>query len=245
MRQIDPKAVIFDLGSTLIEYEGIPWPKLGQECNAAGWRFLKDQRYQVPDEEEFDRLFDEIYQDYRMMAHDTMKEWTVMQIATKLFAKLKLPADTGLVERYFEAYYEPVAKELYVYEDTRETLERVKARYGVIGLISNTVFPEEAHREELKRFDLADFLNFALFSSTFGMRKPHPDIFYKAANLAGYAPSECVYIGDRYLEDFEGPTEIGMPAILKLVDNREYPENMGADVPTIKTLSELEFHLDI
>jgi len=245
VKQIESKAVIFDLGSTLIEYEGIPWPILGQECNAAGWKFLKDQRYQVPDEEEFNRLFDELREDYRMMAHDTMKEWTIIQIAAKLFAKLKLPADPGLIERYFEAFYEPVAKELYVYEDTRGILERIKTRYGIIGLVSNTVFPEETHRDELKRFGLAGFLNFALFSSTFGMRKPHPDIFYKAANLAGYAPSECVYIGDRFVEDYEGPTEIGMPAILKLVENREYPENVGTEVPTIKTLSELEFHLDI
>jgi len=36
MIRIEPKAVIFDLGSTLIEYEGIPWPNLGRECDSAG-----------------------------------------------------------------------------------------------------------------------------------------------------------------------------------------------------------------
>jgi len=91
----------------------------------------------------------------------------------------------------------------------------------------------------LERFRIEPYLDFKIFSSTFKYRKPHPDIFLKAANLAGYAPSECLYVGDRYYEDIQGPAGIGMKAVLKMVDKRQYPEDMPYDFPRIKTLSEL------
>ncbi|MBI4720598.1 MAG: HAD-IA family hydrolase [Chitinivibrionia bacterium] len=84
-----------------------------------------------------------------------------------------------------------------------------------------------------------------MFSSSFGLRKPHPDIFYEASNLAGWAPSECVYIGDRYVEDVTGPTSIGMPAILKLHPERAYPPDLSYNVRRVRTLPELEQHFDL
>jgi putative hydrolase of the HAD superfamily len=121
----------------------------------------------------------------------------------------------------------------------------LKQQHLVIGLVSNTVFPERAHRQELKRFGIEPYLDFAVFSSSLGRRKPHPDIFYKAANLAGAALPECVYIGDRYTEDVEGPNGVGMAAILKLWDGREYPADLPETTRTIRTLSELDRHLDL
>lgn len=245
MERLSPKAVIFDLGSTLIEYEKVPWPELGRHCNASGWRFLKEQGLEIPDEEPFNQAFEATKAAYRRIAEETMQEWTVPQVAREFFAKLGLQDSDGLERAFFEAYYQPVAKQIFVFDDALETLKRVRERFGMIGLVSNTIFPEETHRRELKRFGIEPLLDFAVFSSTFKLRKPHPDIFYKAANLAGVAPSECVYVGDRFREDVEGPAAIGMNAVLKVLSGREYPEDMPKWVRKIKTLSELEQHLDI
>jgi putative hydrolase of the HAD superfamily len=114
-----------------------------------------------------------------------------------------------------------------------------------MGLVSNTIFPERAHQQELDRFGLKPYLKFAVFSSTFGLRKPHQDIFYQACNMAGFAPSECLYVGDRYLEDIVGPTEIGMTAILKIKPGREYPTDMPESMRTIDNLGELADHLEL
>ena len=97
----------------------------------------------------------------------------------------------------------------------------------------------------MKKFGINSFLDFKIFSSTFGLRKPHADIFYHAANMAGYAPAECVYIGDRYKEDIVGPKNIGMAAILKVKKDREYPGDMPLATRRIDSLSELANHLDI
>ncbi|MBD3258346.1 HAD-IA family hydrolase, partial [candidate division GN15 bacterium] len=224
--KLQPRVVIFDLGSTLIEYESIPWDDLGVECAESGWRFLSDEGFDIPDKDDFHLSYCEIRDQYRKIARESHVEWDVPMVATKLFHKLGIRHDEKLVDKFFDAYYEPVDVKLFAYDDTLITLERIRKKYDKIGLISNTVFPERAHLAELKRFEIEPYMDFTIFSSTFGLRKPHPDIFRHAVNLAGVAPSEAVYIGDRYMEDVQGPTAIGMDAILKLKEDREYPEDM-------------------
>jgi putative hydrolase of the HAD superfamily len=134
---------------------------------------------------------------------------------------------------------------VYAYDDALSILDRVKSRYGTVGLVSNTIFPPRAHLRELDKFKLRSFFDFTIFSSTFGLRKPHPDIFYEASTRAGAAPGECVYIGDRYREDVEGPTRIGMNSILRFHPDREYPEDKLPSLRMVNSLSELDLHLDI
>ena len=245
MNKLQPKAVIFDLGSTLIEYEAIPWSEMNVSCAISARNYLIKEGYDLPDEEEFHQTYEKIKNKYRMIAAETLVEWTVTQAAGDMLKEWNIKVNGDVLDRFFEAYYKPIGRKIYPYEDTLETLEKVKQRYPVIGLVSNTIFPEQAHRKELKRFGIEPYLDFAVFSSTFGLRKPHPDIFYKATNLAGYAPSECVYIGDRYVEDVQGPEGVGMPAILKLWNGREYPDDMPESARTITKLSELDNHLQM
>lgn len=245
MEKLRPKAVIFDLGSTLIEYEAIPWPILGRECSLATRKFLIREEYSVPEPEEFANLFDAAKDPYRLRAAEEYIEWSIPLAAADLLKRLGIEISDNLIDRMFDAYYEPVDKRLFVYEDTVDTLSRIKSRYECIGLISNTVFPERTHLAELKRFGIEPYLSFALFSSNLGIRKPHPEVFLRGSREAGFAPEECVYIGDRYLEDITGPSGVGMPAILKVTANRDYPAEFPSGMRTITTLAELEKHLDI
>ncbi len=245
MDKLHPKAVIFDLGSTLIEYEAVPWSEMNVLCARSGRDFLRSRGYAVPADEEFFRAFEAVKDEYRHQAAESLVEWTIVQAAGKLLAQWNMRIDGDMLEQFFDAYYEPLSQKVHPYDDVLETLEKVQRRFDVIGLVSNTIFPERAHRHELRRFGIEPYLDFMVFSSSFGRRKPHPSIFYKAANLAGYAPPECVYVGDRYVEDVEGPRRVGMPAILKLLDDREYPPDLPPDLRTIRMLAELAEHLDL
>ena len=245
MKKLHPRAVIFDLGSTLIEYEAIPWSEINVHCDRSACEFLHREGHPVPDDEEFHRVYGSIKDRYREHAIKTLKEWTVVEAAAEMLRQWDIAPDPELLDRFFDAYYRPMGEMICPYDDTVATLKNIRRRYPVIGLVSNTVFPERAHRQELKRFGIEPYLDFAVFSSTFGLRKPHADIFYQAANLAGCAPAECVYIGDRYIEDVQGPTGIGMAAILKLWNGREYPDDIPDTTRTITTLSELNRHIEL
>jgi HAD superfamily hydrolase (TIGR01549 family) len=242
--KLNPRAVFFDLGSTLIEYESVSWGELSERCALRARARLVRDGYDLPGEAEFLELFEAAKAPLRERAATTCEEWTVPEACAALFRDLRLQNDDGLVDRFFTAFYAPVDEMLYVYDDTVETLQKIRERFETVGLISNTVFPESVHIRELKRFGLNGFFDFKIFSSTFGLRKPHPDIFNKAANLAGAAPGECVYVGDRYLEDIEGPSGVGMPAILRVKPDREYPPEMPLATRRIATLAELNEHFD-
>ena len=233
------KALIFDLGCTLIEYEAYSWDELAKKAIANGHTYLLEQGVAIPAYEEFYTAYVEIRDRFRKQVAEDLVEWTVTRAARMLLDRLGAQYNDDLVEGFFDAYYEPVRNELYVYDDTVTTLAKLRREFPIIGLISNTIFPERTHLGELERFGLAEFFDFTVFSSTFGMRKPHADIFYHAVNLAGYAPSECIYVGDRYLEDVQGPTRIGMHAILKRRENRDYPDEMPEAWAEIGRLDEL------
>jgi putative hydrolase of the HAD superfamily len=243
MEKLNPKAIIFDLGSTLIEYEAVSWDELNVLCAHNAHAFLLEHGYRIPDPVEFHRMFEEAKVAYRKRATESLIEWDVPEVASEMLKSYTDTISPEFVDRFFDAYYKPVDTLLFIYDDTLETLQKLRERYVKIGLISNTVFPERVHRYELKKFAIEPYLDFAIFSSTFKLRKPHPDIFREACLQAGHTPEECLYIGDRYVEDITGPNGIGMPAILKVKKGREYPADMPATVRKIDHLSELFQHL--
>jgi len=244
MDKLTPRAVIFDLGSTLIEYPSSIWDELSDQCVSAARAHLAGLGVELPDDETFRDAYHLLRDELRMTAAETLVEWSVDQLTQKLLSQFGVEPTAELVEAFFDAYYERVRPHVHAFDDTREVLAAVQSRYGTVGLVSNTIFPERAHLDELDRFGLAPYFSFMVFSSTFGLRKPHADIFYHAANLAGYAPAECVYVGDRHYEDVEGPSGVGMPAVLKWHPQREYPD-FGAERPRqVTSLSELSDHFD-
>ena len=245
MNKLSPKAVIFDLGSTLIDFPVSNWNVVNRDCSLKGRQFLIDSNIEVPDENKFHERFELIRVALRDKAASSSREYTVVQTAEELFKELGISTDDGLADKFFDAFYAELEQHLYLYDDTIDILTRIRNRFDKVGLISNTIFPERVHHHEFKRFGLKPYFDFTIFSSTFSWRKPHRAIFYEAAKLAGHLPADCVYIGDRYLEDVQGSTGAGMHSILKIISDREYPAEMPDALRRISTLSELANHLDI
>ena len=245
MQKLKPRAIIFDLGSTLIEYESVPWEKLVFECAEAARQFLLNLSIDLPPKDEFLDIFESTRLEFRAEAVKTLGEYTVPEASREILSRLGIDHDDELIEGMFGAYYQRVRDGLYIYADTLRTLQRIKESNITIGLISNTIFPESAHQGELTHFGISDYFDFTVFSSSFGKRKPHADIFRHAIRLAGCRPEEAVYIGDRYLEDITGPHAIGLQAILKVKNGREYPSEMPLAIRRIRNLAELADHIDL
>ncbi len=70
------------------------------------------------------------------------------------------------------------------------------------------------HDADLARFGLLPYLPVRVYSSAFGMVKPHPTIYRHALNQLDVAPAEAVFVGDRLDVDVAGPQKIGMRAVL-------------------------------
>jgi putative hydrolase of the HAD superfamily len=63
---------------------------------------------------------------------------------------------------------------------------------------------------------LAQRLDFSVFSSEIGLRKPHPAIFEHALGALGVEPERTLFVGDRLFEDVRGAAELGMTTVQAL-----------------------------
>ena len=58
MKTPELKAVLFDMGSTLIEFENSTWEVLRVACAETGYRFLEEKKLSLPEFVEFSGLLD-------------------------------------------------------------------------------------------------------------------------------------------------------------------------------------------
>jgi HAD superfamily hydrolase (TIGR01549 family) len=125
--------------------------------------------------------------------------------------------------------------------DALPTLARLRDRGLRLGVASNAPFPPEMLHRQLEGNGIAAAVDAAVFSSEVGRRKPAPELYLAALEKIGVAPTEALYVGDRRLEDYEGPRRLGMNAILCTALARE---PVGDAVPTIPRLADLDPVID-
>lgn len=233
------KCVLFDLGSTLIEYENTPWDQMSLMALQAGYKYLQRVIDPFPSYENITIEYMKIRDKNRELSGRTLKEWNVPDKIAELFEAVSIKNDKEIVSEFFSHYYKIIADQLTIFDDTVEVLEQLKEAGLKIGLVSNTIFPESYHKLDLEKFGIIDYFDFMIFSSSFGYRKPHRLIYDKAIELSGLKADQSIFIGDRYEEDYLGPRENDIFSILKFREGRQYPEPFPDDIVMIKSLNEL------
>ncbi len=229
MKPPELKAVLFDMGSTLIEFENSTWDVLGRVCTEKGYGFLKEKNLSLPEVEEFAGLLDDEFLRARKEVENNLNEFKAETVAWNFFRLLNLSTSDGLCETFLEVYYQPISDQLTPIEGAEEILSCFKQGNLKIGLVSNTIFPERFHLPELKRFGLFPYLDAHFFSSSVGVRKPHPQIFSKALKALNVDPGQAVFVGDRLVEDVGGAQKVGMKGILAYHEGRDYSAPIKPD----------------
>lgn len=233
------KCVLFDLGSTLIEYENNRWDEMSLMALQAGYRYLQRIIDPLPSMEKITDEYLKIRDSNREYSGRTLEEWNVPDKIAELFETVGIKNDEKIISKFFSKYYKVISDQLTIFDDTVEVLEQLKKAGLKIGLVSNTIFPESDHKDDLKRFGIIEYFDFMIFSSSFGYRKPHRLIYEKAIELSGCKAEQSIFVGDRYEEDYFGPRENGIFSILKFREGRQYPEPFPDDIVMIKSLNEL------
>lgn len=233
------RGIIFDLGSTLIEYENRPWPDISFDGQKLAYESMQSETDKLPDFETFNSRLEEIKDQFRVRARETLAEWRASQAPETLFRELGLDNPKRRGERFIDLFYTAVRDQISVEDGAAEVLKTLKDRGYPLGLISNTIYPRRHHESDLRQFALMEYLTFRIYSSELGRRKPHPDIFRAGLDLMRLPPSDILYVGDRIPEDVEGARAAGMTAILKLRPQREYPDPLPENLTVIRRLDEL------
>lgn len=224
------KAVIFDLGNTLVSYyTNEQWPAILEQSIGEVARHLRQRGLMRVDPGELAA---------RVQAErGESADHRVKPLEERLGRIFKLePGEAEPVE-LCRLFIKPIFSLARRYDDVLPTLDDVRRRGLRIGILSNTSWgsPAELWREELHRHGLHAMADAAAFCRDCGWRKPAPQPFQFLLGKLGLAAGQCVFVGDDPRWDIDGPRAIGMDAVL--IDRTGSAQ--FADERPIRSLAEL------
>ena len=129
------------------------------------------------------------------------------------------------------------------YEETRQALRMIQARCRT-AILSNA--DECYFRPNLRLLgdDIVAGLSAALTSEEARCYKPQPAFFQEMLRRLGAAPQECLYVGDRQLEDVKGAGGVGMVTVWLNRPRSEPDPELPAPDHQINSLLEIPELLD-
>ena len=240
------RAVVFDLGGTLLQYESATADLL--ELNRQG--FISVYHYLLANGKV--RLTETTF--LETVVSRARADWHAAETSLrgmKLEASLKTAMeDWGVSMSEAEwlearrAFFEPIQRAVTPRAGARYTLQALKDRGMILGLLSNTSWGGDIHDADLARFDLLDLLPIRLYSCDIGWLKPHPAAFRMALAALGVRPNETVYVGDRLKLEIEPARQIGLWGVLikipyRLEQSKDImPDAVIAELPELVKLLE-------
>src|SRR3954447_11554115 len=196
------QAVLFDWGDTLMEF--VYSPELVAAGHRAGLAAIgQDERPELTERfrEEYEPLF---------WAPGTIEEIEYPQLVRRLLGDFDLEVDDEALGRFLEAEHRAWDPARVLGAHTHPLLEALRALGLKLGLVSNAFDPGWLLHRDLEQMGLTERLDFSVFSSEVGFRKPDPRIFERALEALGVAPENALFVGDRLYEDIRGAGELGM-----------------------------------
>lgn len=222
------QAVIFDWGGTLT-----PWHDVDHE---ALWLEVCSRHYPATRASVLATAALAAERELWLLGEQAHQSATLSQV----FSRAGVLASAELLASYFEAW------DPHTFTDTEAipVLTELRRRGIKVGVLSNTMWPREAHERIFLRDKLSSLIDGAVYSSEIPWVKPHPEAFRAAMAAVGMTdPAGCVFVGDRPYDDVHGAKSAGMRAVL--MANSSVPAFDGSSPDAVITrLSELIGHIE-
>jgi putative hydrolase of the HAD superfamily len=211
------KAVLFDMGNTLLRYsrpEQESWQQTETRGLFAAYRLLEAQNSAPPVScERFaEHCFEQLAAGWVAAAEGRANLRTSDWLAS-CCAALGRQLDAAQTNAAVAAYTAPLRANVEPLPGAVSTLAYLKRSGYRLGLISNTAWPGSIHRADLAAAGLLPWLNTTIFSGDAGIWKPNPAIFRTMLATLDCQPEQALFVGDNPREDILGAQQIGLRAI--------------------------------
>lgn len=124
-------------------------------------------------------------------------------------------------------------------QGVEEVLGKLKKRGYRLGLLSNGV--EKSRLATIEVLGIGHYFEVILASEALGISKPDHRVFSHAARLLSLPVQACCYVGDSFVNDYQGAIASGMQAYwLQGFDN--LPSNQPLPDNTTEQLTDLLAH---
>ena len=198
-------------------------------------------RDQLPEVERVTAHFRERYEPF-FWTPGTVEELEYPGLVRQLLGDFGIEVSDEELTGFLEAEHAAWDPARQLAAHTHALLEALRGRGLKLGLVSNAFDPGWLLHRDLEQMGLAERLDFSVFSSEVGKRKPHPAIFERALEALTVTAEDTVFVGDRLYEDVRGAAELGMTTVQALwfrVD--EHPEGGVPDFEAFTQMDVLNF----
>jgi len=205
------EAVLFDWGDTLMEF------RFDEELMDSAFRAGLEAigRDDLAPADEIRAHFREHYEPFFWIP-GTIERIEYPGLVRELLGHFGVTLDDEQLDRFLEAEHQAWDPARRLAADTHALLESLRDRGLKLALVSNAFDPRWLLQRDLEQMGLAERLDFAVFSSEVGKRKPHPEIFRRALDALEVEPERALFVGDRLYEDIRGAGELGMTTVQAL-----------------------------
>lgn len=208
------KAVIFDLGDTLLNFGKVDTGSLFLKAGRLSYEYLKNadqpvggfQRYLwgnllgIRAQSFFSGLFG--------------NDFDSLEILKTYGHRKKYTLTDEQWEDVNRCWYQPLKELTKVESDLIETLTALKDAGLKLGILSNTFVNACSLDTHLQELGILDFFPMRIYSYQYEFRKPNIKIFQTAAEKIDTPAANILFVGDRVNKDVNGALKAGMRAAL-------------------------------
>ncbi len=232
------RAILFDLGDTILNFGRVRTTRAFLEGAKASHRFLREQGQPVaPFPWYFLRNLVRLRARY-LLSNLLKRDFDSLELLQSVGARKGVNLTLSQWEQFAWLWYEPLSRCAGIEEDLHETLGALRRMGLKLGIVSNTFVNRASLERHLQMLGLLDFFSIQLYSFEYHFRKPNAEIFRIAADRIGESVDHILFVGDRIDNDILPALASGMKAVLKeAYTNADQPTPAGAW--RIRRLSEL------
>jgi HAD superfamily hydrolase (TIGR01509 family) len=221
-----PRAVLFDIGSTL-------WSSPAEDPGALAYCYGRARAVlleALPDVPPTDELIHAVegyfgeWEDTWKQAASHLTQRPTTEFVAEALARIGLKAPPAALAAFTDELLETsvfTAKALPPEPGMSEALAGLKQLGVRLGCVSNAFMSAATLHRIMEARGLGAYLELTVSSCETGYRKPHPAIYQAALDGFRVTGDETIFVGDRIDADVEGPAALGMRTVLTLQYRRE------------------------
>ena len=209
------KAVLFDLGETLLNFGKVNVTPLFRQGARLSYDFLKSLGQPVGN---FEWYFWQNLVRVRIwhwLSSIMRRDFDALELLRKVGTKKGARLSPEQWQHLAWLWYEPLSKLARTEPGTKETLTELKESGLKLGIVSNTFISSYSLEKHLSQLGLLDLFAVRVYSHEFDFRKPDLRIFRAAAERIGEVMENIMYVGDSIYRDIRPAVKTGMYAVVK------------------------------
>ena len=193
------KVVIFDVGGTLINYQG---------------RSIREAMAGVDCPEPIAERVIEVLEKWPSISPLISCEISIPKIIERAFQDERMAISKTEFNRLVDMAFVITHTPFMLYPDVLETLAALKKKGIKLGIISNTQWPGALHARDLDHFQISHYFETMVWSHDFRFKKPCKNIFFNCLRKMNIAPDDTtIYVGNDVRDDIIGAYSAGMQSV--------------------------------